>query len=138
MIVRALNSSNDWTFGQGLQNYKSGNLAVQQEIQTNVLFFLNDCFFALNKGIDWFNLLGGKNQALLNLQVTSAILNSPGVLNLLQLSINLIHETRALTIEYTVNTIYTGTAQTVAGTVEYLITQGGEFIDTEDGDRIII
>lgn len=138
MIVRALTPLGDWTFGKGIQDYKSGNDAVAQSIQTKLLFFLNDCFFATNRGIDWFNLLGGKNQALLNLQVSATILNAPGVLNMLQLSINLINLTRALTIVYSVNTIYTGTNVVVPGQVSFLLTQDGSFLVTEDGGRIIV
>lgn len=138
MIVRALDVDGDFTFGKGIQDYKSANAAVAQSIQTKLLFFLNDCFFATNRGIDWFNLLGGKNQALLNLQVSATILNAPGVLTMIQLSINLMNSTRALTIAYSVNTIYTGTSVVVPGQVSFLLTEDGAFLTTEDGGRIIL
>lgn len=136
MIVRAITAENDWTFGKGIQNYKSANNAVAQSIQTKLIFFLNDCFFAANLGIDWFNLLGGKNQQLLNLQVSTTIANAPGVLNFIESSFTLDNATRMLTITYSVNTIYTGTTVVVTNTAEFLLTEGGDILTTEDGDQI--
>lgn len=105
MIVRALSQSGDWLFGKGLNDYKANQLALQQLIQTNLSMFLGDCFFATNVGIDWFNLLGGKNQLAVNLAVNAAILNTTGVTGILQTSINLT-DSRRLTIMYNVQTVY--------------------------------
>lgn len=106
LIVRALDKNNDWTFGAGLSNYAPQIMAVQQDIQMNLSMFVNDCFFATNQGIDWFNLLGQKNQLAINLAVNAAIINTAGVTGILQTNISL-SDTRVLTISYTVNTIYT-------------------------------
>lgn len=105
MIVRAIDTLGDWEFGTGLNDYKSNINAVEQNIQTNLLLFFGDCFFATNVGIDWFNLLGGKNQLAINLAVNAAILNTPGVTSILQTNINL-NELRVLTIQYNVQTVY--------------------------------
>lgn len=105
-IVRALDLNHDFLFGQGLNDYKSGRLAVAQDIQCNLLMFLGDCFFATNQGVDWFNLLGGKNELAVNLSVNAAILNTLGVTGLLQTSARLDERTRDLTLMYRVQTVY--------------------------------
>lgn len=142
MIVRALDTNGDWTFGKGRNDYKSSTAAISQNIQTRLLSFLGDCFFDNSAGIDWFNLLGGKNQTTLALNISAVILNTDGVLNLLQLSLNL-DVNRNLTIVYSVNTV-SGIVQNVVTqtttptTPDYLLTEDGDNLTTEDGDRFII
>lgn len=116
MIVRALSSTGDWTFGKGLNDYKSANAAVAQTIQTRLNSFLNNCFFDANAGIDWFTLLGGKDTLSLNLAVTAMILNTANVISLNQLYITL-DTNRKVTISYTVQTTYS----TVTDVVQVLI-----------------
>lgn len=104
-IVRALDENGEWTFGRGLNNYLSGNAAVAQDIACNLSMFLGDCFFQTNAGIDWFNLLGSKNQPAILLAINAAILNTLGVTGLLQTSVNL-SENRVLSVTYKVQTVY--------------------------------
>lgn len=106
MIVRALDANGDWTFGAGKNNYLQGAAAVGQAIATRCLSFLGDCFFATDAGIDWFNLLGGKNQLNLQLALSSTILNTPNVISLTALSINLDDTTRAFSASYSVMTSF--------------------------------
>lgn len=113
MRVRALSSQGDWLFGKGLNDYKSGVDAVAQSIQTRLNSFLNDCFFALNAGIDWFNLLGSKNPGAITLAVSTTILNTANVLTLDQLLTNLNTTTRNLIIEYSATTVFGATSENV-------------------------
>lgn len=109
MIVRALSPSGDWTFGKGLNNYLSANACIEQNISTRLSLFLGECFFAAEQGVDWWNLLGGKNQVAINLAVNATILGNPetsGVTGILQTSVNLNRSTRELTINYKVTTVY--------------------------------
>lgn len=107
MIVRALDTNNDWTFGAGKSNYKSGNAAVAQNIQTRLMSFLGDCFFSIGAGIDWFTFLGGsKSQLALNLAISSTILNTANVTGLKQMNLSLDPKTRNFFITYRVQTIY--------------------------------
>jgi len=120
MIVRAINSSGDWTFGQGLNNYKSGNLAVAQAIQTRISSFLGDCFFDQGAGIDWFNFLGGKNELALNLAISAVILNTTDadgnqlVTGVNQLSVNL-NANREFSVTYQVVTV----SSVLSGSFQY-------------------
>lgn len=106
MIVRALDTNSDWTFGASLNNYLNNTAAVIQNINTRLQEFLGDCFFNTGAGINWFNLLGNKNQVALNLAITNTILNTDQVISLSQLSINLNDISRNISISYTVNTTY--------------------------------
>lgn len=104
-LVRALDSTHDWMFGKGLNDYRTNIDAVEQNINTNLLMFLGDCFFAITEGIDWWNLLGGKNELAINLAVNTAILNTQGVTGILQTNITL-NAARQLQVTYQVQTVY--------------------------------
>lgn len=104
MIVRAIDHNGDWTFGSGIQNYKTGNAAIAQSIQTRLQSFLGNCWFATNAGMDWFNLLG-KNIPELNIAVNTMILNTTGVVSINQTSSSLDTLTRTLNVVYSVNTV---------------------------------
>lgn len=118
MIVRALDVTGDWIFGTGKSSYLSKNNAVAQEIQCRLKSFVGDCFFDLNNYMDWFNLLGTKNQVGLNLAITSVILNTPGVTGIKQLLLKLDHQTRVFSVQYQVQTIYSQ----LSGNFQYDIT----------------
>lgn len=105
MRVRSLDSNGDWTFGQGLLDYKTANDAVAQSIRTRLQSFLGDCFFNLGAGIDWFNLIGSKNQIGLNLAISTTILNTENVTGILELFSEL-NNARVFTVSYKVQTTY--------------------------------
>jgi hypothetical protein len=139
MIVRALDVNGDWTFGKGKNNYLSGTPAIVQNISTRLNSYLGDCFFALDAGIDWFNLLGSKNQIALELAVRKVIMSTDGVVRLVDASFDLDHTTRRITMRYTVETIYTVANRTppVTNLSSYLLTQDGFILTTEDGDPLV-
>jgi len=118
MIVRAIDSSGDWLFGKGKNDYKTKNAAIAQCIQTGVLCFLGNCFFDMGKGIDWFTYLGGsKDQAVLSLAVGTTIINvnnGQSVTGIKRLLINLDSITRKFSIAYQVQTIYSTLTDTFA------------------------
>jgi hypothetical protein len=109
MIIRALDISHDWTFGKGGENYLSGQLGIAENVQTRILSFLNNCFFDMGAGIDWFTYLGvpNKSQEII-LRTRAVILQSYGVvsvnsINLSQPNVN----RRNAILTYSINTIYT-------------------------------
>jgi hypothetical protein len=131
-IVRALDGNGDWTFGQGFNNYLSYNYEIAQEIQTQLNMFLGDCFFDLTAGIDWWNLLGAKNEDLILLFVAATIANVKGVTGILNLSTTL-DDNRNLSIQYSVTTIY---QQNITATAQLLLDEQGNFLTTEQGDAL--
>lgn len=109
MIIRNLDSDADWTFGQGRQNYLRAEPAIELNIATRVRSFLNDCFWALEFGIDWWNLLGAKNPAAqtnILIQVRSTVANSFGVVRINTVEAVTDSGTRRLTVKLNIDTIY--------------------------------
>jgi hypothetical protein len=134
MIVRALDRDGDWTCGKGRQDYRSGNDAIAQMIQTGYRSILGDCFWALEDGIDWFNLLGSRNVVGVQLAVKTMILNVEGVISLqdfrTEFSVNL----RNLATEYGASTVFPGGIST--GDAPLLLTESGDNLITEDGQPL--
>lgn len=87
MLVRAISnnqdsSSREWVFCRGLTAYKNSQKAIEQDIKSALLEFKNDCFFALQNGIDWLTRLGATNQKeLLDSDIVKTIQNRYGVLS---------------------------------------------------------
>jgi len=113
MIVRGVDGDNDWFYGKGKNDYKTDLAAIEQSLTTRLNSFLGDCFFDVTAGIDWFNLLGSKNQLGLELAISATILNTPSITSLEQLSVSVNRTTRLLTIQYLVET----SLGPIAGTV---------------------
>lgn len=114
MIVRAIDVNGDWLFGRGRNDYRTNQQAIAQNIKTRLISFLGDCFFDTTAGIDWFNLLGGKDQTALNLAINAVILNTEGVTGGLQTFTGL-NDARVFTVQYKVQTVYS----ILSGTFEY-------------------
>lgn len=113
-IVRALDANGDWEFGAGLNNYQQNLNAVALDIQMNLNSYLGNCFFAVSAGIDWFNLLGGKNELAISLAINSTLVNTKGVTGIQQTNFTL-NSARHLSISYNVNTVY----GTLSNTLSY-------------------
>ena len=106
MIVRALDVNHDWTFGKGKNNYLRNQRAVSQNIDTRLLSFLGNCFFKVDAGIDWFNLLGAKSEISINLAVSTTILSTLYVTGIIQKNIIFNVRLRSLFISYSVDTSF--------------------------------
>lgn len=113
MIIRAVDGNNDWLFGAGLNNYASNNAAIAFLINYRLRSFLGDCFFDMGAGLNWFNLLGSKDQTALSLAIQATIINTPGVTSLLQTNILFNRQTRGVQIQYTVSTVYSSMSNTL-------------------------
>ena len=107
MIIRNLDSSGDWQFGQGKGNYLAGNAAIGLNIRTRLLSWVGDCFFDLNAGVDWTNRLSLKNQKrILDAELRRIILQSYGVTGIVSFSTTLDASARVYTANYEVTTIF--------------------------------
>lgn len=110
MKVRAIDSKGDWDFGKGRQSYKKDLEAIMQLNVTHIRSWYLNCFFDLLAGIDWKNLLGGKQTAPhIRDSVRNELLKIDGVNSVVNVSTS-IDEERQLKIHYTERTIY-GTIQ---------------------------
>lgn len=106
MIIRALDASGDWTFGQGRENYLSGNPAIALNIATRLRCFLRNCFFDQQMGIDWKRYMGIPTppQEII-LSVRGIILQSYGVVKLNKISVSQ-SQPRNIIINESVDTIF--------------------------------
>ena len=105
MRIRTLSESGDWTFGKGLNNYSQQDAAIGQNIRSRLLSWEGDCFWALQEGVDWRNLLGKGSQNELEFAIKTNILQAYGVVKINKLSL-VLNEQRKLNIQYEVETIY--------------------------------
>lgn len=104
--VRALDDDHDWTFGKGANDYKRNRDAVAQNITTRLSAVTGDCYFDADAGIDWFNLLGNKDETAINLAVSSVILNTENVTGVIRVASVRNPRTRAITINYAAQTTF--------------------------------
>lgn len=114
---REISASGDWAFGKGRGSYFTREKAVAANIKTSLLFFLNDCFFAMTTGIDWWNLLGAKGAAAKNnilLQVRQVIAQCEGVVRINSVEVVPDSVTRRVTLKFNVDSLY---SRNVTGTV---------------------
>lgn len=98
MRFRNLDSNGDWTFGKGRNSYLTGNEALMLNIKTRLLEFLGDCFFDTQKGIDWWNLLGGKDLEKILIDVRRTILRSYQVKSIVDLQYSLVNRALSITV----------------------------------------
>lgn len=111
MSVRAITgiadaNPGDWTFGQGQQNYLTGEAEINQDIATALKIFLGECFFDTDAGVDWWNLIGGHSANNIVLQCRKVIAARPGVTKITSVTATLDARTRALLIAYNVSTVF--------------------------------
>lgn len=117
MTFRGITAANDWTFGQGKATYLTKDRAIMADVKTALLFYLNDCFFALDQGIDWSNLLGSKQplaQVNVLLQTRSTIVARYGVVRINSVTAQVDAALRRITVTYNLDSIFT---RSIAGSV---------------------
>ena len=115
---RGITAANDWTFGQGKNSYFTREKAIAADIKTSLLFFLNDCFFAMSTGIDWWNLLASKGEVAkqnILLQTRQTIIQREGVVRINSVDAVVDSARRRVTLKFNVDTIY---SRNVSGTVQ--------------------
>ncbi len=93
-------------WGQGRQNYLTGAAEINQDIATALKVFLGECFFDTGAGVDWLNLLGGKNAQAIVLQCRTVIAKRVGVTKINSVNASLDRTSRLLSISYNVSTVY--------------------------------
>lgn len=105
MTFRNLDGNHDWTFGAGKSNYVTGAKEVAINVKTRVLSFWNDCFFDMDTGIDYWNLLERNTQTQLENAIQQTIIQTPGVSSIQKINVYL-NSNRRLSLQYSIQTIY--------------------------------
>lgn len=109
MIVSALDSDGDFTFGRGRAGYKKSSDAIRQSVTTRIKCFVDDWFLDVKDGIDWYELLGKKGTENEILRaVERRTLETPGVRSIEKLEVTG-RDSRVLSITMRFTTIYDDT-----------------------------
>lgn len=103
-MLRNLDKNHDWLFGHGIQDYVIGEKEIELDILTNILCWRNNCFYDLDRGIDWYNITASRSNQLIH-SLTSLILNIDGVVKINSIDYNLA-EDRKINININLDTIY--------------------------------
>ena len=106
---RAIGSDGDWLWGRGTSSYFRNNDAIQADIKTALQMFMGEAFWNTQFGVDWWNLIGGKNpsaQAGVVLQCRTVILGVDGVTQINSVEPVYHSGTRSLSVRYSINTIF--------------------------------
>ncbi len=111
MIMRALTSDGDWSFGKGLADYNQAEPAVEENILTWLQSWVNNCFFALKDGVDWQNLLDVGQAANLVDSLRANILQRYGVVGVNSMDVRFDRRTRHIAITANITTIYSQSFQ---------------------------
>ena len=83
MSVSRVTSDNDWTFGKGKANLAVDSEEIRQNVAARLRSFANDWFLDVLANIDWFNILGNKNnEKTIRSEVTRVVLETIGVATL--------------------------------------------------------
>ena len=106
MKVRALDATGDWLFGRGIQSYATEKNALKQNVATRLRSWKNDCFFAMDDGVDYNNFLDIGKKTFLDIDVKRVILQTEGVLRISSYESTLEAGTRAVKIRATIATIF--------------------------------
>lgn len=113
-MFRNLDFNHDWTFGNNLNSYVAEQKEIAINLETRILSFLGDCFFAVNEGIDWWNLLDYRYQDRLENAVSEVVKNTPGVTAINSINV-LMGANRRIRLQYDISTIY---SQSYIGEIE--------------------
>lgn len=105
MIFRGIDQNGDWIFGRGKNSYMTGQTAIEFNLKTRLLSWKGDCFFALQEGIDYDNLLGVGTKLFLDQDIRRVTLQSEGVLKILSFESS-IDQLRNYSCSMTISSIY--------------------------------
>jgi hypothetical protein len=107
MRVSAIDIDGDWTFGRGFANYKKDSSAISQSVVTRLRSFTDDWFLNVSAGVDWFNLLGSRNNETRVLRaIERTVLQTNGVIRIDRLRIVKRDQDRRVTINLTYTDVF--------------------------------
>jgi len=105
MIFRSLDANQDWRFGAGKACYTTTGEAIRISVETLLRTFQGECFFAMDVGLPWFDLINMRNKDAVVLFIKSSILEIYGVTKVNELEYT--HDIyRQSTIKYDISTLY--------------------------------
>lgn len=100
-MTRGLDKNHDWTFGNGLNNYKTGDDEIAQNVKTRLLSFENDWYLDEGAEIDWLTLLGQKNnKKAIEEEVYRVTMATDGVLRVNRVEVTVANRSASIIVEF--------------------------------------
>lgn len=100
-MTRGIDKNHDWTFGNGLNNYKTGDDEIAQNVKTRLLSFKNDWYLDEDAEIDWLTLLGQRNnEASIKAEVERVTLETYGVIRVNRVEVTVANRNASITVEF--------------------------------------
>lgn len=110
MRVRALDENWDFKFGKSKQDYASESLATAYDVKQKILCWYNDCFFDMQYGIDYKNLLGSKGgKETLDNSVKKILMVQPDIVEITYFESSVMDRRYSLTARF--KTVYNETIE---------------------------
>ncbi len=108
MRYRKLTETGDYSFGSGqLDFYRDVPEAVGQAVKTRLLLWLGEWFLDITEGTPYMQgILGKHSQQIADQTIQQRIKLTQGLVDIEEYSSTLDRDTRKLSVDCTVNTIY--------------------------------
>lgn len=113
MIIRKVDSDNDWRFGKGKNDYAQAETAIEQNLKSRIQSWVGDCFFALQDGVDWRARLDVGQEDDLVEEIRGIILQSFGIVGVNSVAVSFNSAARSISVSYSAETIYSTSFQAV-------------------------
>jgi hypothetical protein len=104
MKFRSIDTDNDWNVGRGVQSYATDLQALTLNLRTRILSWVGDCFFDLDAGVDWKNLLEYNQKTQLIDAIKAIAFRTAGVLRVYDIVLTVTNRTAG--IAFSVDTIF--------------------------------
>lgn len=105
MKTRTVDKNWDWNWGKGIQNYADNSLGVAYTVKMKILSWYKDCFFEMDAGIDWKNIIGSKTtKEQADAAIKEIIQTEPEILDLTFFESSVVDRVYTATIRF--KTIY--------------------------------
>jgi len=110
MKTRTVDNGWDWRFGKGLNDYAQESLNVAYAVKMKILSWYKDCFFSMEEGIDWKNILGSKlSKEEADMSIKEIIQNEPEITELIYFDSSVTDRVYSATIRF--KTVYNETIE---------------------------
>lgn len=112
MRYRKLSSSGDYSFGNGqLDFYRDVPEAVGQAVKTRLQLWLGEWFLNTQEGTPYMlGILGKHSKEVADVTIQDRVEGTQGMVNISQYESEINPDTRAMTVNLEINTIYGPTA----------------------------
>lgn len=108
MRIRKQSSDGDYVFGNGqIDFYKDQPEGVGQLVETNLLLWLGEWFLNIDEGTPFLQgILGKYSEQVANTTIQDRVLSTEGVVSIENYESSIDVDTRTMTVEFDLNTIY--------------------------------